>query len=52
MTSPQGHDVDYVGMTADGSKVYFTSEEQLTTEDPDTQLDLYMWSDGEEEATR
>ena len=28
-----GHDVNYVGATADGSKVYFTSEEQLTPED-------------------
>ncbi len=46
----QGHDVNYVGMTADGSKVYFTSEEQLTEEDKDTSTDLYMWSEvGEEE---
>ena len=46
----QGHDVTYVGMTPDGSKVFFTSEEQLTTEDKDTSTDLYMWSEnGEEE---
>ena len=44
----QGHDVTYVGMTADGSKVYFTSAEQLTREDHDASVDLYMWS---EEAT-
>ena len=46
----QGHDVRYVGMTSDGSKVYFTSAEQLTPEDTDTSTDLYMWSQkGEEE---
>jgi hypothetical protein len=46
----QSHDVNYVGSTADGSKVYFTSEEQLTPEDRDTSLDLYMWSEaGEKE---
>ncbi len=28
--------VHYVGMTPDGSKVFFTSEEHLTSEDPDT----------------
>lgn len=41
----QGHDVKYVGMTADGSKVYFTSEEQLTPDDTDSSTDLYMWSE-------
>jgi len=40
-----GHDVTYVGMTPDGSKVYFTTEEQLTPEDHDTSADLYMWSE-------
>ncbi len=46
----QGHDVTYVGATADYSKVYFTSEEQLTNEDHDASVDLYMWSEkGEEE---
>ena len=45
-----GRTVDYVGMTPDASKVYFTSEEQLTPEDHDTSTDLYMWSQkGEEE---
>ncbi|MGA8746209.1 MAG: hypothetical protein WB507_10135 [Solirubrobacterales bacterium] len=42
----QGHDVTYVGMTPDGSKVYFTSEEHLTGEDPDHGgTSLYMWSE-------
>ena len=29
--------VNYVAMTPDGTKVYFTSPEQLTSEDTDTQ---------------
>ncbi len=41
----RGHEVTYVGMTEDGSKVFFTSEEQLTPEDHDTSTDLYMWSE-------
>lgn len=43
--SGEGHEVRYVGMTPDGSKVYFTSEEQLTSEDHDHSTDLYMWSE-------
>ena len=43
--------VDYVGMTPDGSRVFFTSEEHLTAEDPGhAGASLYMWSQqGEEE---
>ena len=41
----RGHEVTYVGMTEDGSKVFFTSSEQLTPEDQDTSTDLYMWSE-------
>ncbi len=41
----EGHDVHYVGMTSDGSKVYFTTPEQLTSEDTDSSTDLYMWSE-------
>jgi hypothetical protein len=41
----QGHGVTYIGMAEGGSKVYFTSEEQLTGEDHDTSADLYMWSE-------
>jgi hypothetical protein len=37
--------VVYIGMTADGSKVFFTSPEQLTGEDTDTSIDVYMWSE-------
>ena len=46
----QGHAVDYVGMTPDGSKVYFTSEEHLTHEDEDHGgASLFMWSSEKEE---
>lgn len=41
----KGHVVQYVGMTADGSTVYFTSTDQLTPADHDTSTDLYMWSE-------
>ena len=45
-----GHAVHYIGMNGDGTKVYFTSAEKLTTEAEDTSLNLYMWSEkGEEE---
>ena len=42
-----GHNVKYVDMTPDGTKVYFTSTEDLTEDasDPDTSRDLYMWSE-------
>jgi hypothetical protein len=40
----KGHVVQFVGMTSDGSKVYFTSHDQLTSDDHDTSTDLYMWS--------
>ena len=45
----QSHRVTYVGMTSDGSKVYFTSPEQLTPEDHDSSVDLYLWSEEKEE---
>ena len=41
----KGHVVQYVGMTADGSEVYFTTSEPLTTADNDTSTDLYPWSE-------
>ena len=42
-----GHAVQYVDMTPDGSKVYFTSSQDLTADgsDTDTSRDLYMWSE-------
>jgi hypothetical protein len=44
----RGTDVVYVGMTADGSRVFFTSPEQLTEDDTDSSVDLYMWSDDDQ----
>jgi hypothetical protein len=39
------HGVKYVGMTADGSTVYFSSNEQLSADDNDSSTDLFMWSE-------
>ena len=39
-----GKPVTYIDMTPDGSRVYLTSEEQLTPDDKDSSTDLYMWS--------
>jgi hypothetical protein len=41
----EGHEVNYVGTTADGRTVFFTSTEQLTPGDNDTSRDLYMWDE-------
>jgi hypothetical protein len=41
-----GHAVQYLGMTNDGSKVYFTSSDKLTADDTDTSRDLYLWDEG------
>ncbi len=45
------HAVKFLGMTPDGSKVFFTSEEQLIAEDMDTSTDLYMWSESSDSLT-
>jgi hypothetical protein len=47
----KGHTLQYVGMTADASKVYFTSPDQLTPADKDTSVDLYMWSESTDSLT-
>ena len=39
------HLAKYVGMSADGSVVYLTSDERLTADDHDNSRDLYMWTD-------
>ncbi len=41
----KGKAVEYVDMTADGKKVYFTSSEKLTDNDTDNSIDLYMWDE-------
>ncbi len=43
--------VTYVGMTGNASEVYFTSDEQLTSEDHDTSVDLYMWNESTDQLT-
>ena len=40
-----GHVVHYVGMTADGSEVFLTSDEKLTPEAENASTNLYMWSE-------
>jgi hypothetical protein len=42
-----GNAVEYIGMTPDGEKVFFTSAAKLAEggADPDTSTDLYMWSE-------
>ncbi len=46
-----GKDVSYVGMTPDGTKVFFTSPERLNSEDTDNSVDLYMWSEAGDKLT-
>ena len=41
----EGHVVQYVGMTADASQVYFTTADPLAAGDTDTSTDLYLWSE-------
>ena len=50
----RGHVVHYDGMTADGSKVFFTSNEDLTSDssDNDSSADLYMWRESDDSVTR
>jgi hypothetical protein len=50
----RGAIVHYDGMTADGSKVYFTSDEDLTSDnsDTDSSIDLYMWRESDDSVTR
>jgi hypothetical protein len=43
-----GAPVEYYGLTSDGTKVFFASDEQLTDDDHDSSVDLYMWSEAGE----
>jgi hypothetical protein len=47
-----GQPTTFVSMTSDGSKVYFTSTAQLTEDDTDTSVDLYMWSEATNSLTK
>jgi hypothetical protein len=51
-TDGQNHGVRYIGMTADGSRVLFTSDEQLTADDHDTSTDLFAWNEQGDTVTR
>ena len=44
--------VNFEGMTADGSSVYFTTATKMTVDDTDTSIDLYRWSDSTQALTR
>jgi hypothetical protein len=48
----QGHRADFTGMSRDGSKVYFTSDEQVTADDTDASIDLFMWNEVGDTLTR
>ncbi|HEY5053061.1 MAG TPA: hypothetical protein VII45_06590, partial [Solirubrobacterales bacterium] len=48
----KGYDVRYEGMSADGSKVYFTSAAQVTGDDHDHSIDLFVWSEETDSVTR
>jgi hypothetical protein len=48
----KGHRGNFVGMTPDGSKVFFTSDEQVTGDDHDESVDLFMWEEATDEVTR
>jgi hypothetical protein len=47
-----GAAVKFVGMTADGSKVVFTSAAQLTPDDTDLSVDMFSWSEATDTITR
>ena len=42
-----GHTISYVGSTADGKTVYIKSSEQLTPDDQDSSIDLFVWRQSE-----
>jgi hypothetical protein len=41
----RGEEVNFVGITLDASKVYFTTPEALDPADADTSRDLYLWEE-------
>ena len=42
----------YVGMTDDGSRIYFLSSEQVTADDTDSSADLFAWESESDTYTR
>ena len=51
MSGGEPVDVNYLGMTESGSKVFFTTADQLVAEDTDHSVDLYMWSEATDSLT-
>ena len=47
----EGHRAHFVSMDRDGSRVYLTSDENLTSDDTDESIDLYMWEEASGELT-
>lgn len=48
----KGASVKLIGMTRDGSKVFFESAERLTGDDTDESTDIYMWSEATDSLAR
>jgi hypothetical protein len=48
----RGLGVNFVGMTRNGKKVFFTTTAQLETGDTDTSADMYMWEGPDDTLTR
>jgi hypothetical protein len=51
-TDGLNHGVRYVGMTSNGSEVFFTSAERLTGDDHDTSVDLFVWHEADDSVSR
>jgi len=47
----KNHAVTFAGMTDDGSTVYFTSPERMNSEDTDSNVDIYKWSEATDSLT-
>jgi hypothetical protein len=47
----RGDAVDYVGIDGAGTRVYFISDDQITSEDVDSSSDLYQWSQAGDSVT-
>jgi hypothetical protein len=45
-------DVKFIGMTSNGSKVIFSAAQQLTPDDTDNSVDIYMWEEEGDKLTR
>ena len=44
--------VEQIGMTRDGGKVYFVTDEKMTVDDEDSSDDLFMWEENGDKVTR